>query len=198
VPRPRTFDPAVVIASAKDAFWLHGYRQTGISELERCTGLSRSSLYQAFGPKRALFAAALDAYVSEAIDPLVAPIEHGPPSPESVAAFFGRLAEIFRTDTLWAGRGCMLINALAEMAGEAREIAAMAAGFPRRLERAFNRCLKGPGKGPSATVRRRSELLATTTVGVWLLARGDRYRAARVCESVRDEVRTWTAAAEER
>jgi TetR/AcrR family transcriptional regulator, transcriptional repressor for nem operon len=189
------FEPEAVIASAKDAFWRHGYRQTGISELERCTGLSRSSLYHTFGTKRALFAAAVDVYVSESIDPLVAPMEHGAPSPDAVAAFFGRVAEIFRTDPDWAGRGCLIMNSIAEMAGSTGDISPVAAAFPKRLERAFNRCLKGPGRSPAAAVRRRSELLATTTVGVWLLARADRHRAARVCESVREEVRTWTVPA---
>lgn len=57
--RPRSFDPATVIARARDAFVVGGYRGTSVDDLLTATGLARASLYQAFGSKRGLFLAAL-------------------------------------------------------------------------------------------------------------------------------------------
>lgn len=57
--RPRSFDPATVIARARDAFVIGGYRGTSVDDLLTATGLARASLYQAFGSKRGLFLAAL-------------------------------------------------------------------------------------------------------------------------------------------
>lgn len=53
--RPRQFDIAQVLISARDAFATAGYNGTSIDDLLGATGLQRASLYQAFGSKRGLF-----------------------------------------------------------------------------------------------------------------------------------------------
>jgi TetR/AcrR family transcriptional regulator, transcriptional repressor for nem operon len=62
MPRPRTRTREEMVAAAKDAFWEFGYDGTAVSELERRTGVNRSSLYAEFGSKQALFAESLDMY----------------------------------------------------------------------------------------------------------------------------------------
>jgi len=44
--------------AAVAVFWSKGYRDTAIADLERATGLNRSSLYTAFGTKQAIFSLA--------------------------------------------------------------------------------------------------------------------------------------------
>ena len=66
--RPRSFDPAVVVRQARDAFVAGGYRGTSVDDLLTATGLSRASLYQAFGSKRGLFLAALSESTDHAVD----------------------------------------------------------------------------------------------------------------------------------
>ena len=51
------------VAAAAAVFWAKGYRDTAISDLERATGLNRSSLYSAFGTKQAIFGLALQWYL---------------------------------------------------------------------------------------------------------------------------------------
>ena len=60
--RPRSFDPACALDAARAAFETHGYEATSVQTLVDATGLSRSSLYAAFGDKQALYLAALDRY----------------------------------------------------------------------------------------------------------------------------------------
>ena len=53
--RPREFDEAKVLASARQLFASNGYHGTSIDDLLQATGLLRGSLYKAFGSKRNLF-----------------------------------------------------------------------------------------------------------------------------------------------
>src|SRR6185312_14988139 len=69
--RTRAYDQGTVVVAAKQMFWQRGLEGTAIGDLEAATGLSRSSLYLAFGTKRALFDAALANYFDTFIDPLL-------------------------------------------------------------------------------------------------------------------------------
>jgi TetR/AcrR family transcriptional regulator, transcriptional repressor for nem operon len=55
VPRPRAFDDTVALDACVEEFWDHGYRGTSTDELCERAGLSRSSLYNAFGKKRDVY-----------------------------------------------------------------------------------------------------------------------------------------------
>ena len=47
--RTQTFDTNEVVRAARAVFWEHGYESAALPELEKATGLSRSSIYHAFG-----------------------------------------------------------------------------------------------------------------------------------------------------
>ena len=58
--RTRTFDQAAVLTGAMMAFREHGFAGASIRDLERATGLSAGSLYNAFGDKEGLYISALE------------------------------------------------------------------------------------------------------------------------------------------
>ena len=60
--RPREFDEPLALKAAMRVFWRKGYDATSIPDLLDATGLSRSSLYETFGDKAALFEAATKMY----------------------------------------------------------------------------------------------------------------------------------------
>ncbi len=73
--RPRAFDMDQALDRALNVFWRKGYEGASLSDLTKAMGVSRPSLYAAFGDKHALFRRALDryvegpgAYVREALD----------------------------------------------------------------------------------------------------------------------------------
>lgn len=68
VPRPREFDEDEVIERAMTLFWVNGYEATSIPQLEEATGISRISLYNAFGDKEGLFLQVLDKYYERAAE----------------------------------------------------------------------------------------------------------------------------------
>lgn len=63
MPRPRTFDEDRAVDAAMRVFWTTGYEATSTQDLCAATGLGRSSIYNTFTSKRALFDRALRRYV---------------------------------------------------------------------------------------------------------------------------------------
>lgn len=63
--RPREFDTDEALASALRVFWTKGYEGASLTDLTDAMGITRPSLYAAFGNKEALFKQALDLYQTE-------------------------------------------------------------------------------------------------------------------------------------
>lgn len=126
--RPREFDTEAALERAMQAFWARGYKATSLDELCTATGLSRSSLYAAFGGKRALLHRALDRYEQEALKRIRAALAQPLPVREAIAGFVDGLIERI---VAGPGRaGCFIGNCAAELAGDR----ATAARVRRSLE----------------------------------------------------------------
>ena len=111
--RPCEFDVDAALDRAMEVFWSKGYEATSVDDLCEVTGLSRSSLYAAFGSKRNLLLRSVDRYV-ELRTPRIAAILA---QPSSIYDAFTALARQF-IDQIVAGpgrRGCFLGNCAAEL-----------------------------------------------------------------------------------
>lgn len=64
--RPRQFDADQALDRAMELFWRQGYDGTSLTDLTEALGITRPSLYAAFGSKQALFLKALDRYETRA------------------------------------------------------------------------------------------------------------------------------------
>jgi len=62
--RPRGFDADDALEKAMEVFWRQGYEGASLTDLTEAMGVSRTSMYAAFGNKEQLFRAALDRYSS--------------------------------------------------------------------------------------------------------------------------------------
>ena len=65
VGRPREFDLEEALSAALKVFWRKGYEAASLTELTEAMGITRPSLYCAFGNKEELFKKALDLYERE-------------------------------------------------------------------------------------------------------------------------------------
>ena len=62
--RPRAFDPENALSAATEVFWAKGFDGASLDDLTEAMGISRPSLYAAFGDKERLFEAALGHYAN--------------------------------------------------------------------------------------------------------------------------------------
>jgi AcrR family transcriptional regulator len=63
--RPREFCVDTALAAALRVFWSKGYEGASLTDLTEAMGITRPSLYAAFGNKESLFRKTLDLYESE-------------------------------------------------------------------------------------------------------------------------------------
>jgi TetR/AcrR family transcriptional repressor of nem operon len=120
--RPKGFDEQQVLERAMNLFWLHGYQGVGLSDLLKHMGISRQSLYDTFGNKRALFMRVIEHYrATQLVDALALLGREGSPlaNVEAVIRFFEELAADSRC------RGCLVANTLVELGPHDRQIAAL-------------------------------------------------------------------------
>jgi len=81
--RPREFDEDEVMEAAMRVFWEKGYEGAALTDLLEATGLTKSSLYKAFGNKEALFWRVVERYHRDYLD-----FRHGAlaePTPRRIA-----------------------------------------------------------------------------------------------------------------
>jgi AcrR family transcriptional regulator len=117
--RPREFDCEHALAQALRVFWQRGYEGASMAELTSEMGITKPSLYAAFGNKESLFRKALDlyerdkmAYVAEAL---------AAPTCRQVAETFLRGAVDMTTSTC-DPRGCLGVISSVACGSEAESV----------------------------------------------------------------------------
>ena len=193
--RPKSYDRDAVLLAARNLFWEQGYERTSIADLEKHTGLNRSSIYQEFGSKRGLFGAALECYADRVIADLLAGVRDDRRSGlDAVIALFQRLAELFRCDVGLSTRGCLMVNAIAELAAHDQGVRTDAAAYRDRLRASFGAALAraaSRGEIDPGLVEARAHLLAAALMGIWLSVRIDAADASALCQTVAGQVEIW-------
>jgi AcrR family transcriptional regulator len=109
MPDVKHFDPDAVLDQVVQLFWKRGAEVTGIAEVVRTTGLSRSSLYATFGGKGQLQAAALARYLQRQSHPVFDELAADTRGLPAIAGFFERLVAA-RCTGEHARWGCLVTN----------------------------------------------------------------------------------------
>lgn len=112
--RPKEFDENEALQKALEVFWRRGYERTSLADLLSAMGLSKSSFYETFGSKQALFREALARYQNDKLAQLRAQLDDGRPARQSIEALFRRIVD--NACPTSNGRGCMSCNEAVEMA----------------------------------------------------------------------------------
>jgi len=169
VGRPRSFDERAALGDAMDAFWRDGYARASMPGLAEATGLSTSSLYNAYGSKLELFVAALDLYLDVVMGAMLGPLAGGAGGLADLDAFLARLRA---TTRLSPPRGCLAVNTIGEFRDPPPEVAARTTRYRRQLRGALRAALaRAAAKGEiaGADVDARAETLASIVVAFNLL-----------------------------
>lgn len=178
--RPREFDSDAALERAMQAFWAKGFKATSLDDLCGATGLSRSSLYAAFGGKRALLHRSLDRYEAQSLARINAALARPVPVREAIAGFVADLI-----DRIVAGpgrRGCFIGNCAVELARQDQATASRVRRSLDRIEAVFADALRrGQARGEiakSANVESLARFLVSGIQGLRLVGKADPDRAA--------------------
>jgi TetR/AcrR family transcriptional repressor of nem operon len=171
--RPREFDEQKTLEAIAEAFWARGYEATSTRDLAERTGLTVTSLYNAFGDKRALFQRALEHYLDVTLRARIDRLEKSLAPSEAIAAFFHEVIERSLSDT--QQRGCFLVNSALEATPEAPELRAAISAEMDAIRAFFRRCLlagRRNGEVPSSvSAAEASAHLLTVMLGLRVMAR---------------------------
>jgi len=113
--RPRNFETDDVLDSALKVFWEHGFQSTNLSELTKATGLSKPSLYAAFGDKKSLYLTVLERYINLLSERHVGILTNEPNGRQAIEAFLHSLVNMFTNPNLPGG--CFIITGTADIGG---------------------------------------------------------------------------------
>ncbi|WP_405142913.1 TetR/AcrR family transcriptional regulator [Sphaerisporangium sp. NBC_01403] len=111
--RTKEFDPEAALQAALELFWERGYEATSMADLVERLRVGRASLYATFGGKHDLYMKALARYIeTRRPSPIEILSQPGPALPAVRA-----LVEFYAADSIEdvRRRGCMMVNAAAEM-----------------------------------------------------------------------------------
>ena len=182
--RPRSFDPDAALAAALRVFWERGFREASTEDLAAAAGVTKPSLYAAFGDKHGQFAAAVGLYRDRHFAPLLARLDDPPgerrTGREAVRAFLRGAAEDFTDPD--RPPGCLLCAHAAGAGGtDERALAAALAGHEALVAALRDRLARAKSDGDlpaAAPVAPLADLYAAALHGLSASARVGRSRRA--------------------
>lgn len=169
VGRPREFDEAAVLEKVMTTFWTHGYRATAMEQLITATGLSRQSLYNAFGNKRSLLIHALRCYGQQRTQPFFSMLrsEEG----KAIDRVRGILQMAAKETCDPSSPGCMVVNVMAETEEEDGELRQILEEHLSVMETSFRSALvQAQAEGDLAASTDPADLARTLTCSMLGLA----------------------------
>ncbi|MBB2946418.1 AcrR family transcriptional regulator [Actinoplanes lutulentus] len=141
--RPRGFDAEEALEAAVHVFWAQGYEGASLSDLTTAMGISKTSMYAAFGNKDDLFRRALEKYVEGPADYGARAVEE--PTARQVAAAFLQ-GSVRATTRPGSPAGCLGVHgalATSATAHGARDVlVAWRRDGESRLEQRFRRAVE--------------------------------------------------------
>jgi TetR/AcrR family transcriptional repressor of nem operon len=191
VAKPREFDYDKVVNAARDLFWERGYVSTSLAQLLAVTGLSKSTLYQTFGTKRALFAVAVENYLAEVMSPLISPMEAEGAGRAELIGYFNGLAEMIRMSPQdKARRGCFMLNTFMELEDLDDAARVVSADYRSRVCDAIHHIvvtMTDTVRDPMGT----AEVLTAAKMGLMVTSRVDPARAIMLAETIAADIANW-------
>jgi AcrR family transcriptional regulator len=170
-----------VVRAARAVFWEHGFEAAALPTLESATGLSRSSIYHAFGSKRGLFDAAVASYLDEVVRPRLRPLVGQDVAPEALSGYLiGLRGALADAASFTATNGCLLLNTAGAPIAHDATVRETVASYRAELRSAFGRGVRArfPQAG-DAEVERVTELCTALVVQALALTRVDNAGALR-------------------
>ncbi len=111
--RPSKFNKEDAIAFAMNEIWKNGYEATSVKALSEKLGITRSSFYNAFNSREALFEQVLALYASQSPDRAFRTAAPDIPVRTLLTETFRTVCMVRAADK--DGRGCLAVNSVSEL-----------------------------------------------------------------------------------
>lgn len=140
MPWEKSFDEDETVGKAMKVFWEKGFEPSSIADLIEGTGITRGSLYNAFGGKEQLFIKALRKYDRENRRAILAEFEAMDDPKRAIAALFDGIVAETITDA--DKKGCFIVNTASELAIHGEEVNRIVHNGLREFEAFFRRSIE--------------------------------------------------------
>ncbi|MDG2045652.1 MAG: helix-turn-helix domain containing protein [Halioglobus sp.] len=175
--RPPEFDRTKALEAAMKLFWIRGFTATSLPDLLEAMGIARSSFYASFRTKRDLFTECLELFG----DRTLAMINEDNRSlhPRDLPhAFFE--STILNVSKHRAGRGCMMVNTILELANADPALNELATQKLYAVEQAFagafSLAQKSGDMDTTYTSKQLASLVMTINLGLRVQSRQNKSR----------------------
>jgi len=111
--RPREFDMQEALNAAMSEFWERGYEATSMEDLLNAMGLTKGSLYKAFGDKHNLFLLSLQGYLDRLFETMKEAVESSGDPEESLSTLMGLVENLCCKQV--TPKGCFAVNTVVEL-----------------------------------------------------------------------------------
>jgi TetR/AcrR family transcriptional regulator, transcriptional repressor for nem operon len=163
--RQKEFDRDDALGRALQVFWDKGYEATSTDDLLKAMGIGRQSMYDTFGDKHRLFIEALERYNAASSAALA---ERLASSESPIAAVESALLAIADESAATRARGCMGVNATAELGRSDADVNKAIKASSRYCEAAFERIVreaKKKGEVPASVNETSAARFLLSTLG---------------------------------
>ncbi len=171
--RPREFEVDDALDRAIEVFREFGYEAASMTCLERATGLNKSSIYNTFGSKEALFQRSLDRYKTTRLATIDEILVDGTDG----LADLHRALDIQQAESQseWGAQGCLAVNAMTEFGPRATNPDVLGGEFRSALAESIRKPLQRAvalNEIEASDVPRAVALLLSLTLALGVLMRG--------------------------
>ena len=156
--RPREFDPEEALEAATAVFWKHSYSGTQVDKVAAAMGMSKPSVYAAFGSKSDIYLATLDSFCEGLLSAVDNASKSKKPAKDTLVDFFEMEIDFYCQDT--PPRGCFLFcTAPAETANNPK-IQKKLASMIQKIDRGFVKLINQAKEKGELTAELDSESMA--------------------------------------
>lgn len=162
-----------------ELFWTNGYEATSLASLIEQMGIGRQSLYNTFGDKHSLFIEATKHYIDRNGQHLLDAFQASGSPLESVRKAMGQVVDLL---TCGECRGCLVTNAIVELAPHDVEVRELVHAMMNRVEKTIkstlDRAVEEGELSASCDTRAIARLLNCTVNGLAVMHKASASRAA--------------------
>ncbi len=183
--RPSKFDRDEAVDVVMNAIWRNGYEASSVKALSEQLGITRSSFYNAFTSREALFREVLERYCDQSPDKALTEAKQGIAIKALLTRTFRNACKARSADT--EGRGCMVINSVSEFCNVHDELGDLMEGVVLgslgNLERLLHRGVAQGEIDEKRDIHATALALQNLLMGLNIM-----------CKVVRSEAELWSAA----